>query len=111
MTGTAAKPYATSYDCAKAEKDGDETAQAICYVESLARLDVELAKTYKAYLAGRNADARKMALAEQRAWLKQRNDECGIYKVWVDCLTNAYNDRIAELKEKIEEQKRQPQSQ
>jgi hypothetical protein len=48
----AAKPYRTSYDCVKAEKAENETEQAICYVESLADLDVELAGTYKAYLAG-----------------------------------------------------------
>jgi uncharacterized protein YecT (DUF1311 family) len=108
---TAAKPYPTSYDCAKAEAAQDETAQAICYVESLADLDVELAKLYKTSLTGLSAEARKAAVAEQRSWIKQRNEKCTIYKWWVDCLTEAYNTRIAELKKKIEEHKKQQQAQ
>lgn len=102
----AAKPYATSYDCDKAEKDQDETAQAICYVETLADLDVDLAKLYKNYLSGLNLESRKKAVEEQRAWLKKRNQDCVIYKWWVDCLTEAYKTRIAELKKKMEEQKK-----
>ena len=103
----AAKRYATSYDCDKAEKDQDETAQAICYVETLADLDVELAKLYKTYLTGLTAEARKAAVAEQRNWLKERNKGCIIYKGWVYCLTESYNKRIAELKKKIDERKKQ----
>lgn len=106
----AAKPYATSYDCAKAEKDCDETAQAICYVETLADLDVELAKLYKAYVAGLSAESRKTAVDEQRAWLKQRNEECPIYKWWVECLEEKYDTRIADLKKKIDERKKQTPS-
>ena len=109
----AAKPYPTSYDCAKAEKDDkdgkyeEEAALAICYVETLADLDVDLTKTYKTYLAGLNAQSRKEAVEEQRSWLKKRNRECTIYKGWVDCLNQAYTTRIAELKKRIEEQKKQ----
>jgi len=99
----AAKPYPTSYDCAKAEKD---TEQAICYVESLADLDVELAKTYRAYLAGMDAESRKQAVEEQRTWLAKRNKECVIYKFWVECLEDSYKTRIAELQRKIEERKK-----
>ncbi len=103
----AAKPYATSYDCAQAEKDEDEAALAICYVKTLADLDVNLAKLYKTYLAGLTPEARKAAVEEQRSWLKERNEKCGIYKGWVYCLTEAYNTRIAELKKKIEERKKE----
>jgi uncharacterized protein YecT (DUF1311 family) len=106
----AAKPYSTSYDCAKAEKDGDETAEAICYVESLADLDVELAQLYKAYLAGLTAESRKTAVEEQRRWLKERNKKCVIYKWWVGCLTDAYNSRLVELQKKIDEKKKQSSS-
>jgi uncharacterized protein YecT (DUF1311 family) len=112
----AAKPYTTSYDCAKAEKtekDGnyeDEAALAICYVESLADLDVELAKLYKTYLAGLDAESRKAAVEEQRSWLKKRNKKCTIYKWWVECLNEAYTTRIAELKKKMEEQKKEAPS-
>jgi uncharacterized protein YecT (DUF1311 family) len=96
---TAAKPYPTSYDCAKAETAQDETAQAICYVESLAGLDVELAKVYKTYLNALTPAERKKAIEVQRAWLAKRNADCGIYKWWVDCLTEKYNTRIAELRQ------------
>jgi len=98
--------YKTSYDCGKATKNGDETGEAICYVESLADLDVELAQVYKSYLSGLSADKRKAAVEEQREWLKKRNDECVIYKWWVDCLTDSYKERIGELKEKVEERKK-----
>ncbi|HTT33150.1 MAG TPA: lysozyme inhibitor LprI family protein [Methylomirabilota bacterium] len=101
----AAKPYKTSYDCDKAEKAQDETAQAICYVETLADLDVELAETYKAYLQGLAADSRKAAIEEQRNWIAQRNKDCVIYKWWVGCLEEKYKARIAELKKRIDERK------
>ena len=95
----AAKPYRTSYDCVKAEAAQDETAQAICYVKSLADLDIGLAKLYAATLAGSGPEQRKKVIEEQRAWLTFRNT-CGIYKFWVECLTERYNARIAQLKEK-----------
>lgn len=96
----AAKRFPTSYDCETAEKDGDETALAICYVEQLADLDVELSKLYKAYLAGLSEPERKNAVVEQRAWLQERNRSCVIYKFWVDCLDSTYKKRIAELQSK-----------
>lgn len=98
---TAAKPYPTSYDCAKAEAAQDETAQAICYVKSLADLDVELGKTYKTYLDELAPTERKKAIEEQRVWLAKRNRDCVIYKWWVECLTKEYNERIAELRQRI----------
>lgn len=102
----AAKPYPTSYDCDKAEKDGHETAEAICYVKSLADLDVELAELYKTYLSGLGRESRQEAIEEQRAWLKLRNEGCPIYKWWVHCLEETYNDRSAELQKKVEEHKK-----
>jgi len=101
----AAKPYKTSYDCEKAEKAQDETAQAICSVESLAGLDVELAATYKAYLEGLAPNARKATIEEQRNWIAKRNQDCTIYKWWVDCLQEKYKARITELRKKTEEHK------
>lgn len=96
---TAAKPYPTSYDCAKAEAAQDETAQAICYVKSLADLDLELARVYKAHLEPLAPSERKKAIEEQRAWLAKRNADCTIYKWWVDCLTDHYKERIAALQQ------------
>jgi len=102
----AAPQFKTSYDCARAEKDQDGTALAICYVESLADLDVELAEDYRAYLALLNAEERKKVAEDQRAWLKERNQGCVIYKGWVECLDEAYKKRIAELKAAIKEKKK-----
>lgn len=89
--------FKTSYGCDKAEKAGDETALAICYVESLANLDRELAARYKAYLQTLTPEKREQAVREQRAWIEERNKSCVIYKFWVDCLDEAYKKRIAEL--------------
>jgi len=101
----AAGRYQTSYDCDKAEKAGDETALAICYVESLADLDRKLAERYKAYLLMLTPDERKQVVQEQRAWIEERNKSCVIYKFWVDCLDEAYKKRIAELDAKQNEKK------
>jgi uncharacterized protein YecT (DUF1311 family) len=97
----AAPIYQTSYDCANAEQQGDGTAVAICYVEALADLDIELAERYKAYLARLDDLGRKQAVDEQRAWLKERDKSCVVYKMWVDCLERAYQKRIAELQVEI----------
>jgi uncharacterized protein YecT (DUF1311 family) len=102
----AAKPYKTSYDCDKAEKAQDETAQAICYVETLADLDIELAETYRTFLKSLDDDGRKAAIAEQRKWVAQRKRDCVIYKGWVGCLEESYKKRIAELKEKTQPAKK-----
>jgi uncharacterized protein YecT (DUF1311 family) len=89
----AAGMYKTSYDCSKAK----DTDLAICYVETLADLDVELAQLYKAYLAALAPEARKQAIEEEREWLAERNRGCMLYKAWSDCLEQSYKKRIAEL--------------
>ena len=94
----AAKPYTTSYDCAKAA----DTALAICFVESLADLDVELAKVYKTYLHTLDAESRKRAVEDERHWIAERDRSCGIYKWWVECLEESYKKRIAELQKQTE---------
>jgi uncharacterized protein YecT (DUF1311 family) len=89
-------PFKTGYDCAKAAK---EIEQAICYSPSVAALDVELSAIYRANLQSLPA-ARKIALQnEQRAWLAQREKTCTVYKWWVECLTELYTKRIAELRQ------------
>ena len=101
----AAEPFPTSYDCDKAEEDGDETALAVCYVQSLANLDIQLANLYKVYRMTLHAEEQKKLIADQRAWLEQRNKSCAIYKGWVDCLGEAYKKRIAELQARLDSQK------
>jgi len=100
----AAEPYTTSYDCTKAE----DTALAICYVETLADLDVELAKVYKEYLRTLHAEPRRHAIEAERHWLAERDRSCTIYKGWVDCLEESYKARIAELRKQMDKSKKQP---
>jgi uncharacterized protein YecT (DUF1311 family) len=102
----AAKPFTTSYDCTKAT----DTAQAICYVETLADLDVELANVYKAYLHTLDAESRKRAVEDERHWLAERDRSCTIYKGWVDCLEESYKKRTAELQKLTETAKKASES-
>lgn len=89
-------PFKTSYDCNKAEKEID---QAICYAPEVAALDLEMGLIYRERLRRLGEDRKWQLQHEQMKWLAGRNAACGnIYKWWVDCLTNKYRQRIAELK-------------
>lgn len=87
-------PFPTSYDCAKALKQLD---RAICYSPRVAALDRQLGGAYQNALRQSPAEKKQPLQAEQRAWLAQREKQCTIYKWWVDCLTDMYTKRIAEL--------------
>ena len=87
-------PFTTSYDCGKATQELD---RAICYSPAVAPLDIKLTHAYREAL---QQSAHKDALREQqRQWLAGRGKECVIYKWWVDCLTDMYTKRIAELRQ------------
>lgn len=86
--------YKTSYDCTKAQ---EEVNRAICYVESLAKLDRDLSAAYSARSTGLPPAARKALLQEQQEWLAKRDRDCAIYKGWTECLTLMYTARITEL--------------
>ncbi len=90
--------YKPSYDCAKAQKEVD---RAICYVEPLAKLDLDLNETYRSLSKTLSPDSRKALVQEQRDWLTERDRKCIIYKFWVECLTDLYTVRIAELKKRM----------
>jgi len=89
-------PFPTSYDCSKATKELD---RAICHSPSVAALDVELGKVYRAALQRLPQDKKKELQNQQREWLAQREKQCTIYKWWVDCLKDLYAKRLAELKQ------------
>lgn len=89
-------PFTTSYDCSKATKEID---RAICYSSSVAALDVQLSQVYRTALR-QNAD-RAGLQQQQRDWLAQREKQCVIYKWWVDCLSDMYTKRIAELEKAV----------
>ena len=89
--------FKTSYDCLKADSDVEK---AICHVEELAKLDVQLGASYKSLLAKLSDAERSSLRAEQRQWLAQRDKECVLYKGWVGCLSDHYQKRIDELKKR-----------
>ena len=97
--------YKTSYDCAKAQ---EEVEHAICYVESLAKLDRDLGAVYSALTAKLSPTDGKSIVQDQRAWLARRNHDCVIYKGWVECLTAMYDARIDELKRATERPRSSP---
>lgn len=95
ISAQSAPMYKTSYDCTKAQKEVD---RAICYVEPLANLGIELDAAYSSLAKTLSAEDRKQLVQQQREWLAKRDHDCVIYKFWVECLTDRYAARIAELK-------------
>jgi uncharacterized protein YecT (DUF1311 family) len=89
-------PFPTSYDCGKASKEMD---RAICYSPTIAGLDVKLGEAYRVAIEQRTPDQRRVLQEQQRQWLVEREKQCTIYKWWVDCLSDLYTKRIAELKQ------------
>lgn len=87
-------PFRTSYDCAKATRELD---RAICYSPGVAALDLQLGQAYKRLLQQLPADKKLQLQNQQRDWLAEREKQCVLYKWWVDCLTDMYTKRIAEL--------------
>jgi uncharacterized protein YecT (DUF1311 family) len=90
-------PFPTSYDCSKATKELD---RAICYSPSVAALDVQLEQAYQAVLKQLPPEKMPELQGQQHEWLAQREEECVIYKWWVDCLKDLYTKRITELKQR-----------
>jgi uncharacterized protein len=86
-----------SFDCNKVKKDSAEGS--ICASDTLMNLDRELATIYKKALLKATKD--DMLKAEQRGWIKGRND-CWKDDNEVKCMENAYFSRIDELNRKYE---------
>jgi Lysozyme inhibitor LprI len=76
--------FQASYDCGKAVS---EVERAICHVQSLADLDVQLNATYTSLASKLSSVEREQLKSEQRNWLRQRDRECGPYKGWVGCIS------------------------
>lgn len=87
--------YPTSYNCRA--NTLTEVENAICHVDSLAALDVQLNTLYKSLLAKLTRPEQQALRNQQRQWLASRDKTCSIYKGWIDCLSNYYQKRIAEL--------------
>jgi uncharacterized protein YecT (DUF1311 family) len=87
--------FPTSYDCTKTLT---EIENAICHVDTLAHLDVELNDVYKSVVSKLTGSERAALREEQRKWLAARDKSCAIYKSWVSCLSDYYERRVHELK-------------
>ena len=85
-------PFKTSYDCTKTTQ---EVELAICYSVAVSALDLELAELYHQQLYKVSAEKKVQLREEQRNWVAQRN-RCSLR---VDCLTELYHKRIAELRQ------------
>ncbi len=86
-----------SFDCGKVKRDSAEGI--ICRSDRLMDLDRELADLYKKAIAV--ASDKQLLKAEQRGWIKGRNDcwKAGDEKA---CMVDAYQSRIKELIEKYQ---------
>jgi uncharacterized protein YecT (DUF1311 family) len=92
--------YPTSYDCSA--KTLTEVENLICHVDTLAALDVQLNILYKSLLAKRTGIQRDALREEQRQWLATREKTCPIYKGWLSCLSDYYQERIDALNRRAE---------
>jgi len=93
LLGTTAFANQPSFDCAKVKKNSSEGV--ICRSDTLMDLDRELAKVYKEALQKASKD--DMLKAEQRGWIKGRND-CWKAENEEQCMIGEYKARIEELK-------------
>jgi uncharacterized protein len=92
-TAYAAKP---SFDCAKASGKVEEL---ICSDAELAKLDRSLSSLYSTLLKHTPAREQKQLRAEQRGWVKGRND-CWKSGDLRGCVKGEYEMRINELKDR-----------
>ncbi|WP_271411974.1 MliC family protein [Pseudomonas sp. Q1-7] len=82
-----------SFDCAKAQ--GVE--QQVCQSTALSALDRQMADVYRKTLAATDAATQRRLRAEQRGWLKGR-DECWKASDQGQCLTLSYQTRLVALR-------------
>lgn len=85
---------APSFDCGKVAAGSME--EAICRDSALSALDARLAEVYRAATAKATNERPPMLKAEQRGWIKGR-DECWKSDDRRACLETEYRRRIAEL--------------
>jgi uncharacterized protein YecT (DUF1311 family) len=90
----AGKPYRASFDCAKAKT---YIENAVCYIQTLAFLDVRVADTYaqlQDQLEGADAD---QLIHEQKEWLEKGDVICAPDWDISGCLGVLYQARLLEL--------------
>ena len=85
-----------SFDCSKATHEAE---LLICKDADLAALDRSLAELYATVLRNVPASEQKTLKAEQRGWVKGR-DDCWKASDQHGCIKAAYQSRIDELKDR-----------
>ncbi|MBV5275080.1 MAG: DUF1311 domain-containing protein [Lamprocystis purpurea] len=85
-----------SFPCSKASH---EVEGLICKDAELAALDHSLANLYSVVLKHTPANEQKLLKAEQRGWIKGRND-CWKSSDQRGCVKASYEERIRELKDR-----------
>jgi uncharacterized protein len=93
IAALATQANAQGFDCARAVTP---TEHEICASPQLRVLDSALTDTLQHALIAAAAQ-RAALLADERAWLRQR-DQCAAAPAPADCLTSAYRARIIELR-------------
>ena len=93
LTASAASP---SFNCAKASSTVEKL---ICNDAELADLDRSLASLYDVVLKNTPAGEQKMLKAEQRGWVKGR-DDCWKSDDLRGCVKDEYQMRIDQLKDR-----------
>lgn len=88
-----------SFDCAKAASTAEKL---VCEDRNLAAIDRELGLTYRAALKMALPQGRKNLIAEQRGWVKGR-DDCWKGSTVRQCVTFSYLDRIYDLRNRFGE--------
>jgi uncharacterized protein YecT (DUF1311 family) len=96
VTTVASASVNPSFDCAKASHEVEEL---ICKDAELADLDRSLADLYAVVLKNTPESEQKMLKAEQRGWVKGRND-CWKSSDERGCVKREYKARISELKDR-----------
>ncbi|MEM9783473.1 MAG: lysozyme inhibitor LprI family protein [Pseudomonadota bacterium] len=103
--GAAAAAYGSSFDCTKADGAAET---AVCSGRELAALDRELARVYA--LAGeslpRRSEQARLLRAEQRGWIKGRDECWKAGKMLRACVADEYVLRIAGLRQGFEAARR-----
>ena len=88
-----ASAVSPAFDCGKAE---GEVEQLICADDELAEMDLRLAKTYSQASQNIPREERDSFRAEQRGWIKGRND-CWKAEDVRSCVAFSYQSKTVEL--------------
>lgn len=94
LPGLPAQAASPSFDCSKVDKGSIE--ELVCQSPELSDLDLKLADAYKAGSQKAVSQQPNLLKAEQRGWIKGRND-CWKSEDRNACVADSYRMRTAEL--------------